>query len=125
MIEKPKKRPKRHKMTVACDISPEVRKVVYERDSVDGCPVCIVCGNPRNLEVAHYISRAQGGMGIPENLVTLCKKCHMEYDGHGRNYQIIKPLIEAYLQSHYPFWCKAELTYNKHDYLDPRWTWGK
>lgn len=123
MIEKPKKeKRKRHRMTIECDISPEVRKQVYERDSVDGCPVCIVCGNPHSLEVAHYISRSQGGLGNPENLVCLCKKCHMEYDGHGRNYVIIRTLIEVYMQEHYKFWDKSELVYDK---LDPRWTWGE
>lgn len=60
----------------ACDISPGVRKKVLRRDGER----CILCGKRQGLQIAHYISRARLGLGIPENLVTLCALCHFEYD---------------------------------------------
>lgn len=118
MIPKPPKRPKRHKMTVACDISPEVKRKVEERDNGR----CVICGN-RGLPNAHFISRAQCGLGIEENIVCLCPQCHHDFD-NGDKREEYGAQIEAYLRSRYPFWEKAGLVYNKHDYLDPRWLMG-
>lgn len=112
MISKPKHR-KRHKQTIACDISPKARKAVYERDSADGRPVCIICGGSESLELAHYIPRSQGGIGIPENLVTLCKYHHQQYDQYGIERDGIRFVIEAHLKSYYPGWAVSDLIYDK------------
>ena len=48
------------KRSKACDISPKVKKKVWERDN----HCCIICGSPYAMPNAHYISRAQGGLGI-------------------------------------------------------------
>lgn len=64
------------------DIPKAVREKVLERDSYDGCPCCIWCGHPspggRGLHLHHVVRRSQLGASVPENLVTLCFKCHMD-----------------------------------------------
>lgn len=96
------------KRSKVCDISPAVRREVMERD--DG--MCIVCGTMQGIQIAHYISRARSGLGIPRNLACLCHKCHFEYD-NGKLHEEIKNLFKGYLQSNYEDWDEAELTYKK------------
>ena len=60
----------------ATDISHKVKNKVWERDN----HCCILCGNPNAMPNAHYISRANGGLGIEQNIVTLCQNCHNKYD---------------------------------------------
>lgn len=79
------------KRTKATSISAKVRKQVRARDG--GC--CVLCGTPNNLQVAHYISRGKGGLGIVENLVMLCVKCHQDYDQSAK-----RPRIRIYLYNY-------------------------
>lgn len=92
----------------ACDISPTVRCKVLERDGKR----CIICGKQQRLQIAHYISRARLGLGIPENLVTLCVHCHFDFD-NGKYHAEHKKHIEGYLKEHYPEWDKTKLIYKK------------
>ena len=67
-------------------IPEKIRKAVLKRDSFDGCPCCIWCGQPspegRGLHLHHVIRRSQGGKHEVNNLVTLCFRCHMAlHDG--------------------------------------------
>ena len=74
------------KRTKELNVSPKVRKAVLSRQEFDGYPCCIIpkCGKPsRFLDMAHIISRAQGGRGVEENLVGLCREHHSDFD-HGR-----------------------------------------
>jgi hypothetical protein len=105
----PKERRHRHKQTIACDISPKVRKIVNERDSFAGAPCCIVCGDIWAIEQAHFISRQRGGMGIPENLACMCKIHHEEYDKYGKHAE----KFERHLKHHYPGWSRDKLVYDK------------
>lgn len=101
------------KMSKACDITPRVRRRVYQRDSKR----CILCGTNYPIEVAHYIPRSQCGLGIEQNLVCLCKNCHDEYDNgdkreeHGED-------IRGYLKAYYKNWNEKDLVYNKYRWLD-------
>lgn len=64
---------------------------------------------------AHYISRAKGGLGIEENIVTLCQDCHHNFD-NGKSKEVsqaIKSVIEAHLKHFYPEWGNTLLTYKK------------
>lgn len=97
------------KISKACDISPSVRREVLERD---GCR-CIICGRNRDLQIAHYISRARLGLGIPENLGTMCIVCHFQYD-NGKMHNEIKKAFENYLKTHYPDWNTDNLRYSKY-----------
>jgi len=96
-----------HKRTKACAITPAVRKAVEDRDN--GC--CIFCGHPGRGE-AHFISRAHGGLGIPENILTVCRPCHDLLD-HTTNREVMLKIAEAYLRDHYPEWDKTKLVYSK------------
>lgn len=96
-----------HKRTKALAISAEVKRRVYERDG--GC--CILCGR-RGDPWCHYISRAQGGLGIDQNIVTLCHDCHREYD-QSTSREELREEISEYLRMQYPDWDNTELTYDK------------
>lgn len=93
-------------MTKATDISKKVKDEVWQRDNQQ----CIICGNPQAMPNAHYIRRAKGGLGIPENIVTLCLKCHTEFDGGN---QFHKAKIKAHLKRLYPNWENIRLIYSK------------
>lgn len=62
------------KSSKACAISPAVRRTVLERDGGRS----ILSGSNENIQIAHYISRARLGLGIPENLVCLTEREHYE-----------------------------------------------
>lgn len=97
----------RHKMTKACDVTSRVKAKVFARDRQ-----CIICGSRHNLQAAHYIGRAQGGLGIEENLVMLCSQCHFEYD-NGKHRKDYGNFIAKYLGDKYQDWNKKTLIYSK------------
>ena len=49
-----------------------LRAKVYRRDGYR----CALCDDPRNLQIRHVVRRSQGGTDLPQNLITLCWKCH-------------------------------------------------
>lgn len=61
---------------------------------------------------AHYISRGRGGLGIEQNIVTLCWKCHNEFD-NGCNREEYRIMIEKYLKACYKNWNEQNLYYHK------------
>lgn len=98
-----------HKQTRAVDIPPAVKRAVWERDGQR----CVLCSSPSAAPNAHYIPRSQGGLGVEENIVTLCQDCHDRYDnGTGRAY--IREELRAYLQEKYPDWNEEGLRYRKY-----------
>lgn len=55
-----------------------------------------------------------GGLGIPENVVTLCPECHWEED-FGQNCKDYEDFIEKYLRDYYgESWKKENLIYKKY-----------
>lgn len=101
-----------NKRTKALAIPPGVKAAVAARDSIDGRPCCIVCGSPEGQPNAHYIARSQGGLGIEENIVTLCPNCHRIYDqSHRRG--LYREMIRDYLRVQYDGWEESRLTYRK------------
>ena len=104
------------KRAKATDISMSVKEKVFARDKGK----CVVCGNSYNvMPNAHYISRTKGGLGIEENIVTLCtemtlNKCHRKYDfGTKEERKIIGNKIKEYLKSKYDNWDEKKLIYKK------------
>ena len=104
------------KRAKACDISPAVKKRVWERDGGR----CVYCGNDYNvMPNAHYIPRSKGGLGIEQNIVTLCtelteNKCHRRFDfGTAEEKELIGEKIRDYLMEHYPDWDEEDLIYKK------------
>lgn len=92
--------------TKALAISPEVKRRVLERD---GC--CVYCGRP-GAPNAHYIPRSQGGLGIEENILTLCTACHQDYD-FGPHREEMGDFFRKYLAQHYLGWDELKLYYRK------------
>ena len=95
------------KRTKALAISKTVREAVMARDG----GICVICGRPGD-PCAHYVSRAQGGLGIEENIVTLCYGCHMLYDQTVHRIYL-RVAIADYLREQYENWDDVRLTYRK------------
>ena len=98
------------KRSKATDIPYKVKQVVYERDG----GLCIYCKR-QGMPNAHYISRAKGGLGIEQNVVTLCIQCHHDYDNgkDGDKKRLLKQFIENYLKDYYKDWTKEKITFKK------------
>lgn len=85
-----------------------VKKAVWERDEHR----CIVCGNPQAMPNAHFISRAKGGLGVEQNIVTLCFVCHRNFDQTLQR-TVYKAYIRKYLMSKYENWNESAQKYKK------------
>ena len=97
------------KRAKACDITKKVKDAVWERD--EHC--CIICGTNQAMPNSHYIPRSLGGLGIEENVVTMCIQHHEEYE---RNRKKMKPRVASYLRACYPDWDEESLIYKKYDW---------
>lgn len=97
---------KRAKALAICNT---VKQAVYDRDG----GVCIWCGR-RGYPEAHYIPRSKGGLGIEENILTLCRGCHDHYD-HGSRFEreCMREEFEKHLRGHYPDWDEEKLYYRR------------
>lgn len=107
---------KKSNRSKATDIPYSVKKKVFIRDEGK----CVVCGNQINvMPNAHYVSRNNGGLGIEENVVTLCtefteNKCHRKYDfGTKEERAECRNKIREYLKSKYNNWNEEDLVYKK------------
>lgn len=96
------------KRAKACDIPQKVKVAVWERDN----HYCIICGNSNAMPNAHYIPRSQGGLGIEENIVTLCLDCHRKYDQSVER-TLYGEMIKEYLKRQYPNWNEKNLVYRR------------
>lgn len=105
-----------HRETKRTMIPQAVKKAVYRRDR-GRCVLCGCLGEP----VAHVVRRSQGGMGIEENIVTLCPACHRAYDegaglerlGRGTTRESLYCCLVAYLKGFYPDWSRENMIYHK------------
>lgn len=104
--------------TKSLEIPMKVKKAVAKRDSYGGWTCCIFCGtpapteNPLAFSNAHYIARSQGGLGVEENILTLCPYCHASFD-NGENRATMKVIFKCYLKSKYSDWDEKNLVYKK------------
>ena len=99
---------RKSKMAKACDIPKKVKDIVWERDDHR----CIICGSYHAMPNSHFIRRSQGGLGIPENIVTMCMRCHTMWDGYVDR-EAMDTFIEKYLKERYPDWDRNKLYYRK------------
>ena len=95
------------KRTKALEITKKVKERVYERDG----GLCVMCGSV-GMPNAHFIARSQGGLGIEENILTLCFICHNKYD-QSIHRQKMRKYFREYLQTKYPDWDEKKLVYKK------------
>jgi 5-methylcytosine-specific restriction endonuclease McrA len=66
-------------------------KLIYQQ-IVEEQPYCQLCGSTEWLEIHHIIYKSQLGKTTKDNLIRLCKKCHMKCHSNKRVWQPI--LIE-------------------------------
>ena len=98
-----------HLRTKALSISPRVKKAVFERDGGK----CVWCGRP-GLPEAHFIRRSKSGLGIEENILTLCRAHHFDFDsGSIEQRQCMREYFRKYLKEYYPEWDESKLVYRK------------
>ena len=104
------------KRTSGTAISYDVKMKVFQRDRGR----CVVCGSLYNVEAnAHFIPASEGGLGIEENIVTLCNhqsqnKCHVKFDfGTDEERETIRNIIQEHLLKHYPKWSRDKVELKK------------
>lgn len=98
------------RQTKAKAISIKTKKRVWERDG----GVCIICGNPNAEPSCHYIRRSQGGLGIEQNIVTLCARHHLELDSpNSPAQQALRTRVRLYLNRFYPDFSDEDRVYKK------------
>lgn len=101
---------KTNKVTKATSIPKAVKLTVWERDQHK----CIFCGKEVDWRFAnsHYIKRSQLGMGIEENILTNCDKCHKLFEESTKREEM-KEIAKKYLISKHPNWNEEDLVYKK------------
>ena len=108
------------KDTKARDFDRWTKEAISERDSIEGWPCCVYCGlaapAPLAWSNAHFIARSQGGLGVPENGLTLCPACHKRYD-HTFARRKMREFFREYLSQHYENWSEDALTYKKGEHI--------
>ena len=100
------------KDTKARAFDQKAKEAIAERDSIQGWPCCVRCGAAAPAPLAwsnvHFISRAQGGLGIAENGLTLCPRCHREYDQTAQR-KALREFFRTYLISKHLDWDEEKL----------------
>lgn len=94
--------------TKATSIPSSVKQKVYARDG--GC--CVWCGKYGAMPEAHFIPRSKGGLGIEENILTLCRPHHELFDrGPIEKREEMRTYFRDYLKSKYQDWDETKMTY--------------
>lgn len=110
-----------HRETKKTSISPEVKSTVYLRDH----GLCVICGEP-GAPVAHVVRRSAGGLGIEQNIITVCNNCHYALD-EGLNLKRLnclgfftqselKQYVRDYMMQQYPGWTEESVKYHKYNF---------
>lgn len=98
------------KQAKAKAISSTVKMIVFNRDSGR----CVYCRRPGNPE-AHFIPRSKGGLGVPQNILTLCRTCHEQFDNGTKEVRDgMREYFREYLMTQYPDWDESKLIYRRY-----------
>lgn len=62
---------------ISANLTKTVRKAVYKRDGYR----CALCDSTAGIQIHHVVLRSQGGTDYPQNLITLCWRCHAVVHG--------------------------------------------
>lgn len=100
---------KQHKSTKATGITPKIRKKVWERDN-HKCVICD-CYVVEKFANSHFIKRSQLGLGIEENILTMCERCHTLFDLEDKE---VKRKAKLYIQQLYPNFSDEDRRYSKY-----------
>ena len=102
---------KKHRLTKATEIPKSVKMKVWERDNHR----CIFCQKLVSWEYAnsHYIKRSQLGLGIEEDIITNCERCHGLFERSVKREEM-KEYAKQYLMSKYEDWNEDMLIYKKY-----------
>lgn len=100
------------KRSNACDITREVKRIVYNRDGGR----CIFCGSVNAAPVCYIIPRSSGGLGVEQNIVTGCYECHNRLDNSTRRPEMLHYAVD-YLKHFYPDWKRENYIYDRWRYL--------
>ena len=101
--------------TKALSIDKKIKPIIWERDNHR----CVICNkrvdNPYYAN-SHYISRAHGGLGIEQNIMTNCPACHLKWDNckSKEEKEAMRSKIVKHFKSCYPGWNEADLVYKKY-----------
>lgn len=107
-----------HRETKATLIPGAVKRAVRKRDG-GRCVICGRAGDPH----CHVVRRSAGGMGVEQNIVTLCPRCHYAFDEglwikdleplgmHSR--KEVRDFLYSYMEHCYPGWSPESVTYRK------------
>ena len=103
----------------ACAIPREVAEKVFLRDRGR----CIFCHDDASVTPrAHVVSRADGGLGIEQNIVTACtdfapNKCHSKLDhGTREERKAMYDYARSYLRGFYPNLDEICVKYKKYPF---------
>lgn len=111
-----------HKMTKHLKFSEKARKEIDRRDGGQ-CFFCtqmyhMECKSPllyQIKDIMHIVPKSSLGMGIPQNGVTGCRYHHGLLDNGNKGLRgEMLSMLERYLKSVYPGWCREEMKYCKY-----------
>ena len=105
---------------ISANIPNNIRKEVYRRDGFR----CALCDDTRGLQIHHVVRRSQGGTNLPQNLITLCWRCHAV--AHGTvlpEYGEMQPceIAQACVEYVADYYCVEGYIWNPWEEKQQRW----
>lgn len=109
-----KKKPikgRKHKLTKATEIPKKIKLIVWERDEHK----CIFCNTAVTWYYAnsHFIKRSHSGLGIEQNIMTNCERCHKLFEESPKREEM-KKIARNHFKSKYDNWKEEDLIYKKY-----------
>lgn len=99
--------------TKAVSINKKTKAKVHERDGGQ-CIFCLTYVDEFYAN-AHVIPRAGGGLGVEQNIVTACPKCHHLFD-HTTQRTRMMTIALKHITHHYPDYNRLDVIYQKGAY---------